>query len=148
VNLHAAKIQAAAEAYIGLVETGVGLIPGGGGTKEMLIARTNTQVGQASARPLSGIRPRSFHALKPIFEAIAMAKVGTSAENAASWIFAPRRWRFHEPDRLVADAKEAALALVRGGYKPLAASWQEGAQTRRSKCSANSFLPARSSPST
>src|SRR5438445_13707829 len=37
VSLHAAKIQAAAEAYIGLVETGVGLIPGGGGTKEMLI---------------------------------------------------------------------------------------------------------------
>jgi len=60
VNLHAAKIQAAAEAYIGLVETGVGLIPGGGGTKEMLIranehaggTKTNTPVGQASACPL------------------------------------------------------------------------------------------------
>src|SRR5205807_9932162 len=37
VSLHAAKIQTAAEAYIGLVETGVGLIPGGGGTKEMLV---------------------------------------------------------------------------------------------------------------
>jgi len=37
IGLHAARIQAAAEAYIGLVETGVGLIPGGGGSKEMLI---------------------------------------------------------------------------------------------------------------
>jgi len=48
-------------------------------------------------------------------------------------------------DRLVADAKEAALSLVRGGYKPLAATWQEGAQTTQIKSSANSFLPARSS---
>src|SRR5260370_12743937 len=49
VSLHAAKIQAAAEAYIGLVETGVGLIPGGGGPKEMLI-RPNEPPGRAASR--------------------------------------------------------------------------------------------------
>src|SRR5205823_1538173 len=71
VSLHAAKIQAAAEAYIGLVETGVGLIPGGGGTKEMLI--------RANEHAAGGEDLDLFHALKPVFEGIAMAKVGTSA---------------------------------------------------------------------
>src|SRR5712671_887321 len=71
VSLHAAKIQAAAEAYIGLVETGVGLIPGGGGTKEMLI--------RANEHAAGGEDLDLFHALRPIFETVAMAKVGTSA---------------------------------------------------------------------
>src|SRR5204863_4935480 len=81
VSLHAAKIQAAAEAYIGLVETGVGLIPGGGGTKEMLIRANEHASGTGfslSSSPESDLD--LFHALKPIFEAMAMAKVGTSAE--------------------------------------------------------------------
>src|SRR5262249_28688898 len=73
ISLHAAKIHAAAEAYIGLVETGVGLIPGGGGTKEMLI-RGNERAGSGDDLDL-------FHALRPIFENIATAKVGTSAEE-------------------------------------------------------------------
>src|SRR5439155_2197715 len=82
VSLHASRIQAAAEAYIGLVETGVGLIPGGGGTKEMLI-RANERTG-GTALSLSSSPETDldlFHALKPIFETIAMAKVGTSAEE-------------------------------------------------------------------
>src|SRR2546427_10669963 len=65
VSLHASKIQAHAEAYIGLVETGVGLIPGGGGTKEMLI-RANEHAAGSEDLDL-------FHALKPLFEAIGMA---------------------------------------------------------------------------
>ncbi len=77
VSLHAAKIHAAAEAYIGLVETGVGLIPGGGGTKEMLI--------HANENAASGDDLDLFHTLRPVFENIAMAKVGTSAEECASW---------------------------------------------------------------
>src|SRR5277367_2077943 len=67
VPLHAARIHAAAEAYIGLVETGVGLIPGGGGTKEMLI--------RANEHAAGGEDLDLFHALKPVFENIAMAKV-------------------------------------------------------------------------
>jgi 3-hydroxyacyl-CoA dehydrogenase len=142
VGLHAAKIQAAAEAYIGLVETGVGLIPGGGGTKEMLIRaseRAGGTGGSLSTSPESDLD--LFHALKPIFEAIAMAKVGTSAEECRELGYLRREDGVSmNRDRLVADAKEAALALVRGGYKPLAASWQEGAQTTQIKVLGEQFL--------
>jgi 3-hydroxyacyl-CoA dehydrogenase len=133
VGLHSAKIQAAAEAYIGLVETGVGLIPGGGGTKEMLI--------RANEHAAGGEDLDLFHALKPVFEAIAMAKVGTSAEECRELGYLRREDGVSmNRDRLVADAKEAALALVRGGYKPLAATWQEGAQTTQIKVLGEQFL--------
>jgi 3-hydroxyacyl-CoA dehydrogenase len=135
VSLHAARIQAAAEAYIGLVEAGVGLIPGGGGSKEMLI-RANEQAAGGEDLDL-------FRALKPVFESIAMAKVGTSAEECRELGYLRREDGVSmNRDRLVADAKEAALALVRGGYKPLAASWQEGAQTTQVKVLGEHFLAA------
>ena len=111
ISLHAARIHANSELYMGLVETGVGLIPGGGGTKEMLI--------RANEHATGGEDLDLFHALKPVFENIAMAKVGTSAEECralgylrASDLVAMNR------DRLVADAKETALAMVRAGYHP------------------------------
>ena len=142
VSLHAVKIQAAAEAYIGLVETGVGLIPGGGGTKEMLIRANEHASGTGlslSSSPESDLD--LFHALKPVFEAIAMAKVGTSAEECRELGYLRRGDGVSmNRERLVADAKEAALALVRGGYKPLAASWQEGAQTTQIKVLGEQFL--------
>jgi 3-hydroxyacyl-CoA dehydrogenase len=135
IPLHSAKIHAAAESYIGLVETGVGLIPGGGGTKEMLI--------RANEHSAGGEDLDLFHALKPVFETIAMAKVGTSAEECRDMGFLRRDDGVSmNRDRLVADAKEAALALVRGGWKPLAASWQEGAQTTQIKVLGESFLAA------
>jgi 3-hydroxyacyl-CoA dehydrogenase len=134
VSLHGAKIQAAAEAYMGLVEAGVGLIPGGGGTKEMLI-RANERAG-ADDLDL-------FHALRPIFETIAMAKVGTSAEECRELGFLRREDGVSmNRDRLVADAKEAALSLARGGYQPRAASWQEGAQSTQIKVLGEQFLTA------
>jgi 3-hydroxyacyl-CoA dehydrogenase len=133
IPLHTARIQAAAESYIGLVEAGVGLIPGGGGTKEMLI-RANEQAAGGEDLDL-------FHALKPIFEAIATAKVGTSAEECREIGFLRREDGVSmNRDRLVGDAKEAALALVRGGYQPLAASWQEGAQSTQIKVLGDTFL--------
>jgi 3-hydroxyacyl-CoA dehydrogenase len=133
VCLHSAKIQAAAEAYIGLVETGVGLIPGGGGTKEMLI--------RANEHAAGGEDLDLFHALKPVFEAIAMAKVGTSSEECRDLGFLRREDGVSmNRDRLVGDAKQAALALVRGGYRPLAATWQEGAQTTQIKVLGEQFL--------
>jgi 3-hydroxyacyl-CoA dehydrogenase len=133
IPLHSAKIHAAAESYIGLVETGVGLIPGGGGTKEMLI--------RANEHAAGGEDLDLFHALKPVFETIAMAKVGTSAEECRDMGFLRRDDGVSmNRDRLVADAKEAALALVRGGWNPLAASWQEGAQTTQIKVLGESFL--------
>ena len=135
ISLHAARIQAAAEAYIGLVEAGVGLIPGGGGTKEMVI--------RANEHAAGGEDLDLFHAMKPVFETIAMAKVGTSAEESRDLGFLRREDGVSmNRDRLVADAKEAALALVRGGYKPAAASWQEGAQTTQIKVLGEHFLTA------
>src|SRR5712671_1355211 len=133
IGLHAARIQAAAEAYIGLVETGVGLIPGGGGSKEMLI--------RANERAASGEDLDLFHALRPIFETIAMAKVGTSALESRDLGFLRREDGISmNRERLVADAKEVALSLPRGGYKPAAASWQEGAQTTQIKVLGEQFL--------
>ena len=74
---------------MGLVETGVGLIPGGGGSKEMLI--------RANEHAAGGDDLDLFHALRPIFETIAMAKVGTSAEECRDLGFsAARRWRVDE----------------------------------------------------
>jgi 3-hydroxyacyl-CoA dehydrogenase len=135
IGLHAAKIHAAAEAYIGLVEAGVGLIPGGGGTKEMLI--------RANENAASGDDLDLFHTLRPIFETIATAKVGTSAEECRELGYL----RQSDPcsmnrDRLVADAKQTALALAHGGWKPAASSWQEGAQTTQIKILGESFLAA------
>ena len=133
VSLHGVKIQAAAEAYLGLVETGVGLIPGGGGTKEMMI--------RANERASGGEDLDLFHAMKPVFETIAMAKVGTSAEECREMGYLRREDGVSmNRDRLVGDAKEVALALVRGGYRPKAASWQEGAQTTQIKVLGEQFL--------
>ncbi len=133
ISLHAAKIHSAAEAYVGLVETGVGLIPGGGGTKEMLI--------RANEHAVGGEDLDLFHALKPVFENVAMAKVGTSAEECRELGYFRREDRYSmNTRRLVADAKETALGLARSAWKPLAASWQEGAQSTQIKVLGQQFL--------
>jgi 3-hydroxyacyl-CoA dehydrogenase len=110
VALHAGHVQAAAESYIGLVEVGVGLIPAGGGTKEML-ARTAARLPPGTTDLLPSTQA--------VFETIAFARVSTSAADA-------RRIGYLEPGdgvtmnraRLVADAKAAALARARDGYAP------------------------------
>src|SRR5215831_13282894 len=106
ISLHAAKIQAAAEAYIGLVEAGVGLIPGGGGTKEMLIRANEHAAGTVSSPPASAESDVDlFHALRPAFETIAIAKVGTSAEECRELGFLRRGDGVSmNRERLVADA--------------------------------------------
>jgi len=111
ISLHSARIHAAAEAYIGLVETGVGLVPGGGGTKEMLIRANEHAAGQEDLD--------LFHALKPIFQNIAMAKVSTSGEEARSLGYLrPSDLIAMNRDRQIADAKQTALSMVRAGYHP------------------------------
>ncbi len=109
MSLHAARIHAAAECYMGLVEPGVGLVPAGGGTKEMVVRATETM--PPDGDPLLGI--------KNVFEAIGMGKVSTSAEGARGLGFL----RDHDGvtpdrDRLIGDAKQIALGLARGGYRP------------------------------
>jgi 3-hydroxyacyl-CoA dehydrogenase len=135
ISLHGAKIQAAAELYLGLVEAGVGLIPGGGGTKEMLI--------RANENAASGDDLDLFHTLRPVFENIATAKVGTSAEECRDLGYLRRHDHISmNRDRQVADAKQVALALAHSGWKPAASSWQEGAQTTQIKVLGEPFLAA------
>src|SRR6202043_1148113 len=129
VCLHGARIHAAAEAYLGLVETGVGLIPAGGGSKEMIV-RANEHAETPAPGPgpgapgatNAGANPEAdldlFHAMKPIFETLAMAKASTSAEDARPLGFLrPADEISLNRDRLVADAKATALALVAAGYR-------------------------------
>ena len=111
IALHSARVRAAAESYMGLVETGVGLIPAGGGAKEMLLRAIETLPATIDSDPLVNITK--------VFETIGMGKISTSAEDARRLGFL----RDHDsispnPDRLIADAKQEALALVRGGYQP------------------------------
>jgi 3-hydroxyacyl-CoA dehydrogenase len=109
IVLHADRVQAAAESYIGLVEVGVGLIPGGGGTKEML------------ARAVDGL-PATHGDLLPfvqrVFETIGFAKVSTSAADARRLGFLDEADNITmNRERLIADAKAYALERVREGYQ-------------------------------
>src|ERR671927_932215 len=110
MTLHADRARAAAETYIGLVEVGVGLIPGGGGTKEMLVrAMDSIPPGVTEADP--------FPFVKRAFETIAMAKVATSAAEAKTLGFLREEDSYSmNADRLVADAKQEVLALASTGY--------------------------------
>ena len=110
ITLHADRVRASAETYIGLVEVGVGVIPAGGGTKEMLVrALDSIPKGVEDADP--------FPFVKRAFETIALAKVSTSAEEARTLGFlSPDDTISMNQDRLIADAKQEVLALAATGY--------------------------------
>ncbi|MGA3204958.1 MAG: 3-hydroxyacyl-CoA dehydrogenase family protein, partial [Bryobacteraceae bacterium] len=97
IPLHCTRIQASAETYMGLVEVGVGLIPGAGGTKEMVVRLQDA---------------------RKAFELIGLAKVSSSAEEARQLGFLTESDRISmNPDLLIEDAKELALSLVKD-YQP------------------------------
>ena len=97
IVLHSSRAQASAELYMGLVEVGVGLIPGGGGCKELLMRLKD---------------PRK------VFELIGYGKVSTSAEDARSMGLLHRSDSISmNPERLIGDAKALALSLV-PNYSP------------------------------
>ncbi|WP_143304853.1 3-hydroxyacyl-CoA dehydrogenase/enoyl-CoA hydratase family protein [Chitinophaga vietnamensis] len=106
--LHADKVQAAAETYIGLVELGVGLIPGGGGTKEMTLRASNEfKEGRIEEEPL-----------KDYFMAVATAKVATSGFEGFDMGVLRKG---HDEitmnnSRLIADAKRSVIAMADEGY--------------------------------
>lgn len=105
------RIQAAAETYMGLVEVGVGLIPGGGGNKEMLIRAIEGVPGNVEERLDVFVRQA--------FEAVALAKVATSAKEARTLGFLRAADGVSiNQDYLLHDAKQVALGLVRSGYLP------------------------------
>ncbi len=109
MTMHSDRAVANAETYIGLVEVGVGLLPGGGGTKEMALraadeaARTGTD---------------HFEVLRRNFELTAMGKVATSAVEARNWgILRDKDRIVMNRQRVIEEAKQAVLTLAREGYR-------------------------------
>ncbi|MEA2206423.1 MAG: 3-hydroxyacyl-CoA dehydrogenase [Blastocatellia bacterium] len=110
VVLHGDRVRAAAETYIGLVEVGVGIIPAGGGTKELLLRALDS-----IPKNVDDADPFPF--VKRAFETIALAKVATSAEEARTLGFLGEDDTISmNTDRLIADAKKEVLALAASGY--------------------------------
>jgi 3-hydroxyacyl-CoA dehydrogenase len=116
ISLHAPARQPHAELYTGLVEVGVGLIPGGGGCKEMLLRAIDRA---SSIRPDGrGESVELMEAMKKAFETIAMAKVATSAEEARGLGFLSDSDNITmNRERVLSDAKARALELARSGYE-------------------------------
>ena len=108
ISLHADHVQASAETYIGLVEMGVGVIPGGGGTKEM--------AKRASDAYFSG--DIKLPTLKQRYLNIGMAKIATSAQEAIELdlLLKNRDQVSIGRNNLITDAKAAALKLANQGY--------------------------------
>ena len=124
ICLHAARRQAHAETYIGLVEAGVGLIPAGGGTKEMLLKAIDAATAFAPPDPRDP--PSRFAqsaemntALRRSFETVALAKVSTSAAEARPLgLLSPADRITLNRERLLLDAKAQAALLAEIGYAP------------------------------
>ncbi len=109
IPLHCDKVRAAAETYMGLVEVGVGLLPGGGGTKEMALRSMDLAKKTPDADPLVF--------LKKTFEILGMGKVATSAQEARAFGFLRDSDAISmNGDRLIADAKQEVLNLAAAGY--------------------------------
>jgi 3-hydroxyacyl-CoA dehydrogenase len=125
ICLHAPSRQPHAETYIGLVEAGVGLVPAGGGTKEMLLRALDSAA--AVTPPKDSLDEKSRFAqsaevataLRRAFETIALAKVSTSAAEARSLgLLSPADRVTMNRERLLLDAKAQAAALAGTGYTP------------------------------
>src|SRR5581483_9222636 len=109
IAMHGAAARANAELYMGLVEAGVGLIPAGGGCKELLARALHEIPDDADPFPF----------VKRIFLNVAMAKVSTSAEEARAMGMLDERDQVTlNREYLIHDAKQTALGMARAGYKP------------------------------
>ncbi|MDX9704617.1 MAG: enoyl-CoA hydratase-related protein, partial [Weeksellaceae bacterium] len=107
ISLHADKIVAAAETYMGLVEVGVGVIPGGGGSKEMT---------RRASKYLISDDVKINH-LREAYMTIAMAKVATSAYEAKNLGFIRNEDIIVvNKDRQIAEAKKHAILMSEAGY--------------------------------
>lgn len=110
IAMHASRVVAAAESYIGLVELGAGVIPAGAGTKEMMRRIINPAMKTEHAEVLPF--------LQRAFLQIAQAKVATSAEEARSMaILNPQDRVVANRDHLLTEAKREVLHLINSGYR-------------------------------
>jgi 3-hydroxyacyl-CoA dehydrogenase len=120
--LHAARRQPYAETYIGLVEAGVGLIPGGGGTKEMLLRAVDAAAALAPPDPKDppsrfAQSAQMIAAVRRSLETIAMAKVSTSAVDARTpGLFSAADRITCNRERLLLDARAEVQSLIERGY--------------------------------
>jgi len=111
VTMACSKRVASADTAIGLVEVGIGLIPAGTGTKEMIRRVINPVMRIDNADPLS--------VMYKVFETIGMAKVAVGAHEAFEYgFFQPGDRIIMNKDYLLGEAKRSALAMVQEGYKP------------------------------
>lgn len=111
ITMHASRAVAAAELYIGLVEMGVGIIPAGGGTKEIMRRILNP--------PMRTEYAEAFPFLQRAFLQIGQAKVATSAEEARQMgILGSQDRVVMNRDHLLAEAKREVLHMAAGGYHP------------------------------
>jgi 3-hydroxyacyl-CoA dehydrogenase len=111
IAMHASRVVASAETYIGLVETGAGVIPAGGGTKEMLRRMINPPMKTENAEVLPF--------LQRAFLQIGQAKVATSAEEARQMAILNRQDRIVlNRDHLLTEAKREVLYMMNAGYHP------------------------------
>ncbi len=111
ITMHGSRVVAAAETYIGLVELGAGVIPAGGGTKEMLRRIVNPVMRVENAEPLAP--------LQRAFLQMGQAKVATSAEEARGMnILGPADRIVLNRDHLLTEAKKEVLHMIAAGYKP------------------------------
>ncbi len=111
VSMHASRVVAASETYIGLVELGAGVIPAGGGTKEIMRRVINPAMKTENAEVLPF--------LQRAFLQIGQAKVATSAWEARDMgIFGPQDRIVLNRDHLLTEAKKEVLHMVNAGYTP------------------------------
>jgi len=109
--MHGSAVRAAAESYMGLVELGVGLVPAGGGCKEMAVRHYGSIP--------HGVKADLFPFMEKVFTTIGTAKVSTSAEEARQHGFLKPTDRLSlNPEALLADAKGDVLAMVSTDYRP------------------------------
>ena len=111
ITMHGSRVVAAAETYIGLVELGAGVIPAGGGTKEMLRRIANPVMHVENADALAP--------LQRAFLQMGQARVATSAEEARGMnILGPADRIVLNRDHLLTEAKKEVLHMIASGYKP------------------------------
>ena len=122
ICLPAAARQSHAELYIGMVEVGVGLLPGGGGCKEMLLRAVDREATARGSKMGGEVLVGSvemMEAMKKTFETIATGKVATSAHEARGLGFLSDSDHITmNRERVLCDAKARALEMVRAGYVP------------------------------
>ncbi|MBW2078288.1 MAG: 3-hydroxyacyl-CoA dehydrogenase [Deltaproteobacteria bacterium] len=118
ICMAADRVRFAAETYMGLVEAGVGLIPAGGGTKEVLVRNTE----HLFEVQKGGLYPKQIELMPFVaraFETIAMAKVSTSGPEAIKLGYLrPTDKMTVNRDYLIEDAKKTVLAMNMEGYRP------------------------------